>query len=221
MSTPNFYSKAGTVYALDFSDDAGEYDADLADIVIEDVTTAVIEELRQNGLSVDVESEDDGERSYPGHVFGKVELKNARDDIYCTAALVIRSGYYADANLDFEIKVYTSYDGEYSDVEDLDLDIVSESCAVEKQLTRAQFNKYQKAGRAIQYSDSDYFNTITTYVIPTRRQVLAIEKRIHLEANKLEDAIRKVYAKYTTPYRRVAVFSNGEALYEKIGGSDQ
>lgn len=220
MSTPNFYSKAGAVYALDFSDDAGEYDADLADIAIEDVTTAVIEDLKAAGLSVTTADESDNERSYPGRVFAEVESDNIRDGVHCEAGLIIRSGYYADANLDFEIKVFDQFSGEYTDLEDLEDGTIAEACAVEKNLTVAQYNKYQKAGRVSYYSESDHFNTITTDVTPTNKQVAKIRKQIEKQHADLENTIREVYAKYTTPYRRVAMFSNGEAVYEKIGGKN-
>lgn len=182
MSTPNFYSKAGTVYALDFSDDDGEYDAD---VVIEDVTTAVIEDLKAAGLSVTTADDSDGERSYPGRIFAEVESKKSRDDVYCTAGLVIRSGYYADANLDYEIQVYDAgYSGEYCELGELDAEFVSEALEI------------------------------------SIKKAAPIVKQLQRDAAELESKIIAAYTEYTQPLRRVAIFSNGEAIYESIGGKN-
>jgi hypothetical protein len=221
VSTSNFYSMAGTVYALDFSDDAGEYDDTIASMVMDDVSTAVIEDLQDKGYIVTAANESDGDRNYPGHIFAQVELKNSRDQLYCTAALIIRSGYYSDANLDFELTVYNGYTGEYLEVEELDDEVVAESCAETRDISRAQYNRYKNAGRVSYYSESDYTNTIRTDILPTKKQIVRIYKSIEREASELDAAIRESYEKFTTPYRRVATFSNGESIYEKIGGSNQ
>jgi len=181
MSTANYYSAAGNVYAIDLSDCddfTGEY-------LIEDIKEGVLKDLKANE-----DSDDTGDRNYPGEYFGRIEDLPADDyDVFfVTAGLIIRSGYYANANLDYEIKVVNNYSGEY-----LDLDEIDEATIIDA-LEDANGRK------------------------PTKKQIAKLKRKIDAQALQLEDRIKEVYTEYTTPLLRVATFSNGEAIYEEIGG---
>ena len=109
MSAPNFYSNAGTVFAVD--DDQAEF--------IEDMEAGIVEQLRAKGLDVDeVRDEYDDNRSYGGRYFARINGKHQDDAFEVVGALLTRGGYYSGANFDYEVKLYDANSGEYIDMEE-------------------------------------------------------------------------------------------------------
>lgn len=208
MSTPNYYSNAGTVYAID-GDDAEH------DFLIDDTQCYIIEQLREWNLDVTNAEYYDDRGSYGGRVFASVELPTASRDLYPVAELIIRSGYYAGANIDFNLGVYNSFTGETLELDELDDDIIAQSSLECRDVTTRQFKKYQKQGRVSDYSENQN-GSVRAWILPTDYQVAKIERRINKQYQELERLIRKACERATVPLKRVATFSNGEAIYERM-----
>jgi hypothetical protein len=133
MSAPNFYSKAGTVYAIEITEDD--------DYIVEDTQCNVVTELSNNpALALcPTDEHDNDSRSYPGHVFATVTPRKSRDDLWPEAKLICRSGYYANANLDYAIEIYDSYSGSYCTLDELhddDIKFSVEECIGRKVYAR-------------------------------------------------------------------------------------
>jgi len=207
MSAPNFYSKAGTVYAIEDTED--QY-------ILEDIQENVIESLRAGGLAVESKNESDRERSYPGTSFASVTLKTSRDDVYIEAKLIMRNGYFTGCNLDYDLMVHTAFDGEYTGIDDLDPSVIKEATAQDLKCSPAMFRKYQNQGRVYDYKAPGFYTTYDCYIAPTQKQADKITKQLLIDQATLINAIDAVYSANTMPLRRVATFSNGEAIYEKI-----
>lgn len=180
MSAPNFYAKSGRYFALEVESEEGyEIDDAIDNIRLE---LAGIKTPRIYTEEVD---EHDGDRNYPGRAFLKLGMVHEREDIQATAALVVRSGYYAHANIDIDVQVYDGYSGEYIDLEDLTLDDV----------TNILWNYHDKK--------------------PTEARAAATLRRIKRDCAALDTLAGRVLKMYTTPLIRTALFSNGEAIYER------
>lgn len=130
MSTANFYTKnTGYTYACDIEDDFAYDD------LIEELRFAfrsVAEDPRQKAIACFEEVydtwESSGLRSYPGRVIAWVESerKSYRDfDAFLSAHIIVRSGYYAGANLDYDLRFLL--DGEEIS-EELEEDDIDEVC---------------------------------------------------------------------------------------------
>jgi hypothetical protein len=181
MSTNNFASKSSTIFAIE----TGEDD----EFICDDTQENVFYELNEDKtLNVDKENEDDGDRNYSGTVFARVELHKRHSDIlYPVASVALRSGYYSDLNLDYEVKIYSAYSGDYLDLDENVAEIVAEELQG--------------------YNDRK----------PSSRQVLATKHSIDREVEKLNKKIEKVLAQYSTPIYKAGQFSNGEAVYKLVG----
>lgn len=119
MSAPNFYSEAGTVFAIETNDNDDD------DFIVNDVKENVFSTLEANQkISVQDADRYDSDRNYGGHIFADVELcKTHNPRIYPQLEVIMRSGYYSGVNLDYSIKIY-SESGESFEVEDIDNDTI-------------------------------------------------------------------------------------------------
>lgn len=121
MSTANFLSKSGYYYILDDTE-MDEFDVDIA---LEDMEELINENAKEKGYVTD-KGMDDNNWSYFGKGITCVgtdwKLINGVWEYRLEARIVVRSGYYAHANLDFEIFLITEHD-DISLTDDDELDI--------------------------------------------------------------------------------------------------
>lgn len=120
MATSNFYSLAGTVYAIEIQDDD--------DFIVDDTQANILSDLATNKklLIEHLDEYSDDSRSYGGRVFASVSLANSDDAMQAEIKLLSRGGYYAHANIDFDGRVYSAYSGEYLELDDLDTELIRE-----------------------------------------------------------------------------------------------
>lgn len=179
MSANNFASKSSTIFAIETEEND--------EFIYDDTQENVFYELNEDKkLSVDKENEFDGDRNYGGNVFASVRLPKTHSSIlYPVASVALRSGYYSGLNLDYEVKYYSEYSGEYFDIDDLPTDVIAEELQG--------------------YNDRK----------PSSSQVLSTLAHLEIEAKTISNRIEKVLTDYSTPIVKVGQFSNGEAVYEK------
>lgn len=123
MSTPNFYNKnADFIYACEFADDFA-YD-DLLENLLQSFRSAAANP-KVKPIADFKEAHDtwetDYDRSYPGRIIAWLwsETRRYQDcEIFLSANIIVRSGYYAGANLDYEIGFHV--DGTEYQEDDLD-----------------------------------------------------------------------------------------------------
>lgn len=180
MSAPNFYAKSGKYFAIEIESEDG-YEIDDA---IENIT-AEFEAIKRPKIYTEQVDEHDGDRNYPGRAFLKLGLVNEREDIQTTAALVVRSGYYAHANIDIDVQVYDGYSGDHIEPDELTVDDV-------KSILQGYHDR-----------------TVTD------KQAAATLRRIQRDCATLDNLAGQLLKEYTTPLIRTALFSNGEAIYER------
>lgn len=177
MSAPNFYSLAGTVYAIEIQGDD--------DLILDDTQENIFYELAAN-KKIEIEHLDeysDDARSYGGRVFASIKLKNSDDAIQAEIKLLSRGGYYAHANIDFDGRIYSGYDGEYYEPSELDADTIREH--VEGYDGRKLYGK-----RAAAKLD-----------------------RLERDLEQLRTIADQVTSQFTTPLITRGTFSNGERVY--------
>lgn len=174
MSAPNFYNaNASNIFMVSCEDDFS----------YQDTKDNVFYDLKNLGWNeID---EWDGERNYSGHLFAEKDKKVTIGDfyIYVTVRAIIRSGYFADANLDWDIEIEgTEYD----------LNCYDESDAIEN------------LESSYEYGDNPGF---------CKMQAKNLVKKVDQAISELSEELESVYSKYTERLVRIALFSNGEAIY--------
>lgn len=123
MSTPNFYNKnADFIYACEFTDDFA-YD-DLLEYLRQSFRSAA-SNPKVKPIADFEEAQDtwepDYNRSYPVRIIAWVSSETRRYqhcEVFLSANIIVRSGYYAGANLDYEIAFHI--DGTEYQEDDLD-----------------------------------------------------------------------------------------------------
>lgn len=137
MSTPNFANKnASRVFAFEVEDEFDYEDA------VSNVACAL--EYSKEDIVFEEENKSDGDRSYPGRVFGEVQGKGKyyeKLDLQVDVSLdvVVRSGYYSGGNFDYNFKIDLNGDV-VDDVEDIDLQYEANGLKQAR-----QYEKYVKA----------------------------------------------------------------------------
>lgn len=192
MATGNFYVKnANNVYAFAMeAENCFDYDDSIDRIKEAGVSRYGFEETSGN----------DGDRDFCGFYilnkdFGCRDFYNSDLSVNINIIILARSGYYSGYNLDFELEVSNNYYyepyklGDYESEEDL-IDAMAdefvEDCDVYNKGLRKCFEKRYKALL------EDFIDE-------------AIEYANNVLKNLCEEE-----------YRLVGVFSNGEALYQKV-----
>ena len=176
MSTPNFMNvNASKYFVLEIEDDF-EFD--------------IQKECLQGYLSEHGYTEENGHpnndnRSYPSVMVASksIEKTIADNPIEVSINVVIRSGYYAHVNLDWEIQIETGTDN-FCD------EIPEEKWIAEE----------------FEYDFSVGFSKI---------QSKNVMNFIHKSIEELVEETENHLSKLTETYVRTALFSNGEAIYEK------
>lgn len=205
MGTSNFhYKNASRVYAvlMNYEDEIldenneptgetetrypEEYEAD----DLKDFIENEIEDL-ENGFYYNWVKDSNELRSFPSSYLGSIgSCKSYGDidiDVYIHA--FIRSGYYEGACLDWTLQVGINGNGEYIDDED------------------------------IQYAANDIREHASSYMSKGLRTIIAskAEKWIRSEADRLSGIMENIFSRNSdVEMRKVATFSNGETIYEKI-----
>jgi len=106
MSTSNFYNKnASKIFVVNINEDNESY-------ILDDIKT----NLQQIGNPC---SKYDNERSYPCHIV--TEIDGGIGKWVTTFSIIIRNGYYNDANLDWSCNLYDTSKDEQRDITDDDL----------------------------------------------------------------------------------------------------
>lgn len=177
MGTPNFMNKnASKHFVLEFEDDI-EFDIQKENFQ---------DFLMENGFDVDDSTPQDDNRSYPSICIASksIEKTIADNNIEVIIHVIIRSGYYAGVNLDWDIQIETDNSSFYN--EDVTPDQV--------------FDDF------IDLQFSEGFAKI---------QSKNVVKWIYKTIPTLIEEVETIYENVSETYNRVAVFSNGEAIYEK------
>ena len=192
MSTRNFYTcNANNVYS--FGEDAEDsFDFDVCLNAIKDIAIYKYGFEETSGC--------DDNRSYTGSYIlekwlGAKEFYNSGLDTNINVIIVARDGYYAGANLDFELEIENEYDepkklGDYRNVDDLiddmaDVFVDDYYDLYNYGLRKCFKNRYKAFLEHNIYEAIDYANDILS---------------------KLCDG----------EYRLIGTFSNGEGIYEKV-----
>lgn len=205
MGTSNFhYKNASRVYAVlmsyedDVLDDNGEPTGEKETVypdneMSEEVMSFIRNEIEdlENGQYFNWVKGIGELRSYPSSYLGSIRsCKSYGDidiDVYIHA--FIRSGYYEGACLDWTLQVDINGNGEYIDDED------------------------------IQYAANDIRECASSDMSKGLRTIMAYkaEKWIRSEADRLSGIMENIFSRNSeVEMRKVATFSNGETIYEKI-----
>ncbi len=180
MGTANFYSKASKVYVL-------ECEEDCEDFFFDDAKLNAKSELRAIGYHIEDRDKYDGNRNFSGIILGhKYETKTYGGvEFGWKVTAYIRSGYYAHANLDYEIEAVI--DGSDSGSDSVEItEVIKE----------------------LQYSLNN--NGLAAIIAPK------VERYLDTWREQLLSEVDEIFTQQTTPVVRVATFSNGEAVYEKV-----
>lgn len=205
MGTSNFhYKNASRVYAvlMNYEDEildengepTGETETRYPEIYevdeLKDFIENEIEDL-ENGVYYNWVKDSNELRSFPSSYLGSLRsCKSYGDidiDVYIHA--FIRSGYYEGACLDWTLQVDINGNGEYIDDED------------------------------IQYAANDIMEYASSDMSKGLRTIMAFkaEKWIRSEADRLSGIMENIFSRNSdVEMRKVATFSNGETIYEKI-----
>ena len=205
MGTSNFhYKNASRVYAVlmnyedEILDDNGEPTGETETRYPDEYEVDELKDFIKNEIE-DLENgqyfnwvKDTGElRSYPSSYLGSIRsCKSYGDidiDVYIHAFL--RSGYYEGACLDWTLQVDINGNGEYIDDEDIS----------------------DAANDIRKYASSDMSKGLRTIM------AYKAEKWIRSEADRLSGIMENIFSRNSdVEMRKVATFSNGETIYEKI-----
>jgi hypothetical protein len=178
MSTPNFANRnASKYFVLEIEDDF-EYDMQKEDIQYY---------LSEHGYEEMDSRPHDDNRSYPSVIIAQKSVEKYFGDfsVEIIINVLIRSGYYAGVNLDWEIEIETPYD-KYND------EIPEKDWIID------------------QFEDEGYSRGFGT--IQSKNVLNFIDKTIIQLSEETEEHLGKL----TETYVRTALFSNGEAIYEKV-----
>jgi hypothetical protein len=127
MATSNFYNKnASKIFAIE--DENYSYKKKL------------LKELLKNDKNFFEQEKFDNKRNFEGQILGEFKLN--LESCSLKISLVIRSGYYSGANLDFEIAIVDFQGDECSNFEELAHFLERENLKFKKQI--AQLKKFQK-----------------------------------------------------------------------------
>lgn len=174
MSAPNFYNANASKIFMVSCDDEFSYD-DAKDNVFYDLKS-----LGWNRID-----KWDGERNYSGCMFSEKSKRVSIGKFWVdvTVRAIIRSGYFADANFDWDIEI----DGTEYDLE----------CYDESEALDSLESSYE-------YWDNPGFCKI---------QAKNLVKKVEKAVSELSEELESVYDKYTEKLIRIGIFSNGEAIY--------
>ena len=203
MSTPNFsYWNANNVYVIE----------DGGDFLVEDLREG-LKSMLENDKSLNVydRNEHNGNYSYPAVVYTTIE----REFEFCgvsmcvSADMIVRSGYYEGYNLDFDIKV--SCGNAFGTIEPYEY--------INSQRSHYGYNSGFDLGvdlvnELIDYNVPDLLGySKGLFAMNRSRFAKRIEKEIDAMVAFADDLCGKLCE---DKYACVGVFSNGEAVYEKV-----
>lgn len=174
MSTRNFYvENASRIFVIDCH----------SDFDYQDSMFIITEELSSKGWGPASECTND--RMYSGHIFATKSIKVAigRCCVDVTVRAIVRSGYYQDANVDWDLLI----DGESYYPDDIDVD----------------------AARDILEADYWYGDNIGFCKI----QAKPLFRRLQAAIQAMTEELEEVYANLTNSYITVGVYSNGATIY--------
>lgn len=166
----------------------------VSDRALEDGATQLLDDVREDlreafGASNVLALEDwENSRDYPGEIFAVIDANIPGDifrDIWIEIRPVIRAGYYSGAILDFDAKVCT-----YNDSININDEYLPEWLQDELEYL------YENVGLA-----------------KINRPVL--QNHLNEAYHNAKDKLQGIYARYSKKYVRVALFSNGEAIYRE------
>ena len=107
MATGNFYADCGEYFVIDAKDiDTKDWDSFDWEEYYNGIIESIINDLKAKGLDVDVVEEHTNSRDFPGLIFGEISnyfMIDEDDEERITINLILRSGYYDGANLDYNI----------------------------------------------------------------------------------------------------------------------
>lgn len=176
MSAPNFYNaNASNIFMVSCEDDFSYQDT-------KDNVSYELEELGWDSVR-----KYDGERNYPGCVFSEKTKKASIGKFWVdvTVRAIIRSGYFSDANLDWDIEI---------DGTEYDLECYNETEALEQ------------LESSYEYSENPGF---------CKMQAKNLVKNVEKAVSELTEELESVYEKYSERLLCLGIFSNGEAIYGK------
>ena len=186
MSTSNFHSvNASKIFMIEIETDFDYEDAtDNLECVLEEEFKNSYTENRCNDMKDENEL-----RSYPSRVLGQVygdsrTYKKLEIDVFVVVDIVIRTGYYENANFDYNIK----------------FDIGDEKNVSEDELFDTLVDN------AMYYNDMSKEEAV--------RNAKFAEKFLEKAMADLRNEVEKIFEQYSTPLNCIGVASNGEALYE-------
>lgn len=206
MATGNFYSESGKYYAVLMNyerpilDDDGneteetetvspesyEYDDEISYI------QERFAEYAKNTPFVEFNESDQylNDRNFGGRIFGTLSMSKQYAGIWIEVhyQLIMRSGYYEGANLDYEYSFYT----DSVEIEDI---------------TDVAFEYMQQ----LDYSNGHYNKPTGFATIQSKHAMAWLTKAFA----QLDEAINKIYSECSTPLVVTARFSNGETWYQK------
>lgn len=178
MSTPNFANNnASKYFVLEIEDD---FEYDMQKECIQDY-------LSEHGYEQMDSRPHNENRSYPAVIIAQKSMEKSFGDytIEVIISVLIRSGYYAGVNLDWEIEIATPYDNFHDEIPEKDW-IIDE------------------------FENEEYSRGFGT--IQSKNVLNFIDKAII----KLSEETEEHLGKLTETYVRTALFSNGEAMYQKV-----
>ena len=205
MGTSNFhYKNASRVYAVLMSyedeilDENGEptgetetrYPEEYEVDELKDFIKNEIEDL-ENGRYYNWVKDSNELRSFPSSYLGSLRSRKQYGDIGIEVYIhaFLRSGYYEGACLDWTLQVDINGNGEYIDDEDIS----------------------DAANDIRKYASSDMSKGLRTIM------AYKAEKWIRSEADRLSGIMENIFSRNSdVEMRKVATFSNGETIYEKI-----
>ena len=177
MGTPNFMNKnASKHFVLEIEDD---FEYDMQKECLQEI-------LGEEGFNEENFTPQEDNRSYPSICIASKSIDRviAGNDIRVTILAIVRSGYYAAINLDWDIQIETDCCSYYNENVEAD----------------------QIEGDFCDLGYSEGFAKIQS-----KNVVNWIDKTIPTMIEELE----AIYERVSEKYNCVAVFSNGEAIYEK------
>lgn len=174
MSARNFYAEnASRIFVVDCNSDIDYLNS----------MFILTEQLSAKGW--EPASECTNDRMYSGHVFAtkSIEVTIGRCCVDVTVRAIVRSGYYQDANVDWDLLI----DGENYNPDDVDAD----------------------TARDILEADYWYGDNIGFCKI----QAKPLFRRLWAAIQSMTKELEEVYDNLTNSYITVGVYSNGAAIY--------
>jgi hypothetical protein len=178
MATSNFANEnASKVFAVELEDE----------FAYDDLKDCLEYELDEAGFEVYKKPEYDHNRNYSGQILAEKRLSHSYKDFTVTATIfvVVRSGYYSGANLDWQITFCDDF--EHYEHDDYDPKYTAEDLVYRLDFPPSKAKTYS----------------------------LLAEKKYEKLKDQLVTELEAIYAKISTPLVVAARFSNGETIYEK------